>query len=168
MLQLSEQEGAIYGDAETKNCTQVLHQKCMYVESSPTPPPCGDCAMGREIKHCSLTPSVEQRRSVPGREESRMMREDKSNHHTNAPQFQEKSKTCRGQNKWPNRRQKNYPFSSFCCHSFSHLLSLKVKMPFPFRPSSRINFKSCIVIPVFFNRDSSLKALEAGYNFVSL
>lgn len=74
MLQLSEQEGAIYGDAETKNCTQVLHHKCMYMESSPTPPPCGDCAMGRETKHCSLPPSVDQRRSMSGRDENKTMR----------------------------------------------------------------------------------------------
>lgn len=54
---------------------QKLHSSITTeVTSSPTPPPCGDCAMGRETKHCSQTHSVEQRRSVAGREKNRMMR----------------------------------------------------------------------------------------------
>lgn len=48
MLELSEREGAIYGDSGTENCTEVLHHNHMYYESSPTTPPCGDCATGKE------------------------------------------------------------------------------------------------------------------------
>jgi len=56
MLELSEWQGAIYGDSGTKNCTEVLHHNWMYRECSPTTPPCGDCVMRSETSHCSLPP----------------------------------------------------------------------------------------------------------------
>lgn len=142
----------------------------MYVESSPTPPPCGDCAVGRETKHCSLTPSVDQRRSVPGSKQDDEGGR-KPNHHTNAPQFQEKSKISRGQNKWPNRRQKNCPFSSSCLPqllTFAFLKSRSQDAFLPFHASSRTSFTAHIAISFLFNRDSGLQASEARYKFVSL
>lgn len=54
------------------------------------------------------------------------------------------------------------------CHSFPHLLSLKVKKPSPFHTSSRASFTAHIATSILVNRDSSLKASEAKYNFVTL
>lgn len=114
----------------------------MCVESSPTPPPCGDCAMGRETKHCSLTPSVEQRRSMPGREENRMMGGKKATitqlHHN----FKRKAKHAEVKINGQTEGKRVVLSLLLVCHSFTHLLSLKVKvkMTFPFHTSPRTSF----------------------------
>lgn len=95
---------------------------------------------------------------------------NKSNHHTNAPQFHEKSKTCRGQNKWPNRRQKNCPFSSSCLPQLLTFAFFKRQSQgvLPFPHITRTGFIACIVISILFKGDSGLKAYEAQYNCMSL
>jgi len=55
------------------------------------------------------------------------------------------------------------------CHSFPHLLSLKVKVkkPSPFHTSSRTSFTAHTATSFLVNRDSGLKASETRYNFVT-
>lgn len=178
MLELSEWEGAIYGDTGTENCTEVLqhNQKCY------TTTVCTQRALlqhhrvetvpwGRKPATALCLPSVDQRRSMPGREENSMMKGEKRNDHTNAPQFQEKSKTRRGEFKQPKRRQKNCPSSSSWLPQLPTFAFFKSQSQeaFPFfHKSSRTSFTAHIATSFFINRDSGLKASEARYNCDSL
>lgn len=167
MLELSEWEGAIYGDSGTKNCSEVLHPNHMYVESSPTTPPCGECAVGRETSHGSLPPQHGPEKAHARKGRGWCGREKKWPYKCTS--FKRRSKHAEvklnRQTRW-----KNCPCSSPDCYSFPWLLSLKVKVmkTSPFHTSSRTSFTGRIGTSFLVNRDSGLKASEARYNFVTL
>lgn len=174
MLELSEWEGAIYGDSGTENCTQVLHhnQKC-YTAT-------------RELSYTTTT-----WRLYHGEGNQPLLsaspvwtREDPCQEGKRTGWWGEKRETPRQMHHSFKRRAKHADVKINSqtegertalsplpgCHSFSHFLSLKVKVkkPSSFHTSSRTSFTAHITTSFLVNRDSGLKASEATYNFVTL
>ncbi len=115
-------------------------------------------------------PSVDQRRSMPGREENRMMRGKKETPRQMHHSFKRRAKHAdvKINSQTEGERTALSPLPG--CHSFSHFLSLKVKVkkPSPLHTSSRTSFTAHIATSFLVYRDSGLKASEATYNFGTL
>lgn len=172
MLEFSEWKGAIYGVSGTKNCTKVLHHNYTYTESSPTTPPCGDCAVGRKISHCSLPPQcgAEKVRARKGREQDYEQGVGGKEQPHKCISFKRRPKHTEVKLNSQTKGERTALSPLPDCNSFPHLLSftVKVKKPSLFHISSRTSFTVCIATFFLVNRDSGLKASEARYDFVTL
>lgn len=123
--------------------------------------------MWRETSHCALSCQWDQKRSIPGREENKMMRGEEI---TTQKYYGFKRRTKHAEMKLNSQTEGERNAFSLLAgyHSFPHLLSWKVKKLSPFHTSSRASFTAHIATSFPVNRDSGLKASEAGYNFVTV
>lgn len=116
--------------------------------------------------------SVDQRRSMPGREENRRIGGVGEGEITTQMTHSLKRRAKHAEVKLNSQTEgkKNCPSPLPGCHSFPNLLSLKVKVKklSPFYTSSWTSFTACVATSFFINRDSRLKASEARYNFMTL
>lgn len=114
--------------------------------------------------------SVEQRRSVPEREQDDEQGVGGKEQPHKCISFKRRPKHAEVKLNSQTEGERTALSPLPDCNSFPHLLSFKVKVKKPslFHTSSRTSFTVCIATFFLVNRDSGLKASEARYDFVTL